>query len=167
MNNLALHVFIWVMKMAIWVIGKTNDTYLKNGIEKYNDRLKHYTKLEFEEIKDVKPGQTIEETKKREADLIISKLKQEDILILMDEKGEMYDSISFSRYIEKLQVQANKNVIMLIGGAYGHHDIVRKRSNHMISLSKMTFSHQMIRLFLVEQIYRAFTIMRNEKYHNA
>ena len=153
--------------MAIWVIGKTNDTYLKNGIEKYNDRLKHYTKLEFEEIKDVKPGQTIEETKKREADLIISKLKQEDILILMDEKGEMYDSISFSRYIEKLQVQANKNVIMLIGGAYGHHDIVRKRSNHMISLSKMTFSHQMIRLFLVEQIYRAFTIMRNEKYHNA
>ncbi len=152
--------------MAIWVIGKTNDTYLKNGIEKYNDRLKHYTKLEFEEIKDVKPGQTIEETKKREADLIISKLKQEDILILMDEKGEMYDSISFSRYIEKLQVQANKNVIMLIGGAYGHHDIVRKRSNHMISLSKMTFSHQMIRLFLVEQIYRAFTIMRNEKYHN-
>ena len=166
MNNLALHVFIWVMKMAIWVIGKTNDTYLKNGIEKYNDRLKHYTKLEFEEIKDVKPGQTIEETKKREADLIISKLKQEDILILMDEKGEMYDSISFSRYIEKLQVQANKNVIMLIGGAYGHHDIVRKRSNHMISLSKMTFSHQMIRLFLVEQIYRAFTIMRNEKYHN-
>ena len=152
--------------MAIWVIGKTNDTYLKNGIEKYNDRLKHYTKLEFEEIKDVKPGQTIEETKKREADLIISKLKQEDILILMDEKGEMYDSISFSRYIEKLQVQANKNVIMLIGGAYGHHDIVRKRSNHMISLSKMTFSHQMIRLFLVEQIYRAFTIMRYEKYHN-
>ena len=154
------------MKLTIWAIGKTNEKYLKEGIEKYIERLKHYTKFEFVELKDVKSGNTIEETTKREADLIMTKLNSDDILILMDENGEMYDSINFSRYLDKLQLHVSRNVVILIGGAYGHHKIIRERANHVISLSKMTFSHQMVRLFLVEQIYRAFTIIRNEKYHN-
>lgn len=154
------------MKITIWAIGKTNEKYLKEGIEKYIERLKHYTKIEFVEQKDVKQGQTADETTKREGELILSKLHADDILILMDENGHMHDSMGFSKFIDKLQIQSSRNVVILIGGAYGHHDIVRKRANHSISLSKMTFSHQMVRLFLVEQIYRAFTIIRNEKYHN-
>lgn len=154
------------MKISIWCIGKTDEKYLIEGIDKYLLRLKHYCKVDFETFKDIKPGTTPEETTKREAELILSKLKSDDFLILLDEHGEMYDSVKFARYIEKLQVNAHKNVIFLIGGAFGHHNTVRARSDHQISLSKMTFSHQMVRLFLAEQIYRAFTIVRNEKYHN-
>lgn len=154
------------MKISIWCIGKTDEKYLVEGIDKYLLRLKHYSKIEYEVFKDVKPGQTSEETLKREAELIFTKLKPEDTLILMDEKGEMFDSVKFALYIEKLQIQAHKHVIFLIGGAFGHHFSIKNRANYLISLSKMTFSHQMVRLFLVEQIYRAFTIIRNEKYHN-
>ncbi len=154
------------MKISIWCIGKTDEKYLIEGIDKYLQRLKHYSKVDFEVLKDVKPGNTSEETLKREADLVFSKLKSDDTLILMDEKGEMYDSLKFAGYIEKLQIQSQKHIIFLIGGAFGHHSSIRQTANHMISLSKMTFSHQMVRLFLVEQIYRAFTIIRNEKYHN-
>jgi 23S rRNA (pseudouridine1915-N3)-methyltransferase len=154
------------MKISIWCIGKTDEKYLVEGIDKYLQRLKHYTKVEYDVIKDVKPGQTSEETLKREAEMILAKLKPEDTLILMDERGDMYDSVKFAAYIEKLQIQAQKHIVFLIGGAFGHHTLVRNRANHLISLSKMTFSHQMVRLFLVEQIYRAFTIIRNEKYHN-
>lgn len=154
------------MKISIWCIGKTDEKYLVEGIDKYLQRLKHYSKVEYDVIKDVKPGQTPEETLKREAEVVLAKLKPEDTLILMDERGEMYDSVKFASYIEKLQIQAQKHVVFLIGGAFGHHTLIRNRANHLISLSKMTFSHQMVRLFLVEQIYRAFTIIRNEKYHN-
>ena len=154
------------MKISIWCIGKTDEKYINEGVDKYLNRLKHYSKITFEPLKDVKPAQTPEETLKREAEIVLSKIKPEDVLILLDEKGEMYSSVKFADYIEKLQVQANKHIIFLIGGAFGHHQSIRDRANHLISLSKMTFSHQMVRLFLVEQIYRAFTIIRNEKYHN-
>lgn len=154
------------MKISIWCIGKTDEKYLEDGISKYLKRLSHYGKITMEVIKDVKPGQTAEETLKREAELILSKLKSDDFLVLMDEKGDAYTSIQFAAYIEKLQMQAGKHIIFLIGGAFGHHITIRTRANHAMSLSKMTFSHQMVRLFLAEQIYRAFTIIRNEKYHN-
>lgn len=154
------------MKISIWCIGKTDEKYLIEGIDKYIQRLTHYTKIEYEVFKDVKSGQTSEETLKREAEMILAKLKSDDLLVLMDERGDMYDSVKFSAYLQKLQNQANKHVIFLIGGAFGHHSTIRNRANHLISLSKMTFSHQMVRLFLAEQIYRAFTIIRNEKYHN-
>jgi 23S rRNA (pseudouridine1915-N3)-methyltransferase len=154
------------MKISIWCIGKTDEKYLEDGISKYLKRLTHYTRISLDVFKDVKQGQTTEDTLKREADLIFSKLKSDDILILMDEKGDAYTSVQFAAYLEKLQIQAGKHIIFLIGGAFGHHASIRNRANHAISLSKMTFSHQMVRLFLVEQIYRAFTILRNEKYHN-
>lgn len=154
------------MKFTIWTIGKTDEKYIEEGIKKYLNRLKHYTRLEYEELKDVKTNQNVEEILKKEADIVLSRLKPDDTLILMDEKGQMFDSTGFSEYINKLQIQSHKNVIFLIGGAFGHHKLIRERSNGMISLSKMTFSHQMVRIFLVEQKYRAFTILRNEKYHN-
>lgn len=154
------------MKFTIWAIGKTDEKYLEDGINKYLLRLKHYCKFEYEEFKDVKSGQTSEDTLKREAELILSKLKKDDVLILLDEKGMMMNSVEFAECINKWQIQSLKNVIFLIGGAFGHHKLIRERANQMISLSKMTFSHQMVRLFLTEQIYRAFTILKNEKYHN-
>ena len=155
------------MKITIWSIGKTDEKYLVDGISKYIKRIVHYVKIDYQEFKDVKPGQTIDETLKREAEMIEAKLKPEDTLILMDEKGVSYDSVQFSTFIEKLQNQSSKNVIFLIGGAFGHHKIIRERANHLISLSKMTFSHQMVRLFLVEQLYRSYSIIKNEKYTNA
>ncbi|MBC7885067.1 MAG: 23S rRNA (pseudouridine(1915)-N(3))-methyltransferase RlmH [Saprospiraceae bacterium] len=154
------------MRFAIWAIGKTNESYLEEGISKYLKRLKHYTKIDYEEFKDVKPGKDAEETMKRESELILSKLKADDYLILMDENGKNYDSTGFSVFIEQLQMHSSKTVIFLIGGAFGHHKLIRERANHLLSLSEMTFSHQMVRLFLSEQIYRAFTIIKNEKYHN-
>ncbi|KXK37362.1 MAG: 23S rRNA (pseudouridine(1915)-N(3))-methyltransferase RlmH [Saprospiraceae bacterium] len=154
------------MKISVWCIGKTDEKYLKDGMAIYLKRLKHYARVEWIEYKDVKPGSTPEETTHREADMILTQLKSDDFLILMDERGHSYTSVEFSAFIEKLQLQAVKHVIFLIGGAYGHHAQIRARANHAISLSMMTFSHQMVRLFLTEQLYRAFTILRNEKYHN-
>ena len=154
------------MKISLWCIGKTDEKYLVEGIDKYLTRLKHYTKIEYDVLKDVRPGQTPEETLKREADLILSKLKADDVLVIMDERGQAYDSIGFAQYVQKLQNTSAKNVVFLIGGAFGHYDTIRQRAQHAISLSRMTFSHQMVRLFLVEQLYRAFTIIRGEKYHN-
>jgi len=166
LNIIVFDLFIWVMKVSIWAIGKTDEKYLEEGINKYLKRLKHYTQLSYEEFKDVKAGQFPTETLKREADMILTKLKSEDILVLLDEKGQSYDSVQFASYLEKMQVQSTKSIVFLIGGAYGHHETIRLRANHLVSLSKMTFSHQMVRLFLVEQVYRAYTIIKNEKYHN-
>ncbi len=154
------------MQICIWSIGKTQEKYLKEGINLYLKRLTHYTKIQYEEWKDVKPGINSEETTKREAEMILSKLKNNDVLILLDEKGKELRSTELAHFLEKFQVQSSKNIVLLIGGAYGHHMMIRERAQYIISLSKMTFSHQMVRLFLVEQIYRAFTILKNEKYHN-
>jgi 23S rRNA (pseudouridine1915-N3)-methyltransferase len=154
------------MKLSIWAIGKTDEKYLKEGIEKFLQRLAHYTKVEIVEFKDVNHGQTADETIKREATMILDKLKNDDYLVILDERGAELTSVGLSTYIEKLQNQSIKSCVMLIGGAFGHHSTIRERANYSVSLSKMTFSHQMVRLFLVEQIYRAFTIIKNEKYHN-
>ena len=154
------------MKFTILVIGHINEEYLTQGVNKYLQRLKHYGKIEYKELKDIKPHQNVEEFKKRESEMILSHLKSDDILVLLDEKGKMYDSVSFSGFIEKLQIHASKNVVFVVGGAFGHHKILHDRANFSISLSLMTFSHQMVRLFFVEQLYRAFTILRGEKYHN-
>jgi 23S rRNA (pseudouridine1915-N3)-methyltransferase len=155
------------MRLAIWVIGKTDFPYLVEGISIYLNRLTHYVKTEYEELKDVKPGKDEKETSRLEAEMISQRLKSDDILILLDEKGKSLDSVAFSTFIEKFQVQSAKRIIFLIGGAFGHHLTIRSRANYSISLSQMTFSHQMVRLILVEQLYRAFTIIKNEKYHNS
>lgn len=154
------------MKVEFWYIGKTNEKYLNQGIGIFEKRLKHYCKFSSVCIKDVKPGQNSNETKQREYEVIISKLNVSDHLILLDEIGESFTSQKFAASIEKLQMQGSKRIIFLVAGAFGADSRLQERANKLLSLSQMTFSHQMIRLFFLEQLYRAFTIIRNEKYHN-
>lgn len=154
------------MKVEFWYIGKTNEKYLDQGIKIFEKRLKHYCKFTSVCIKDVKPGQNALETKKKECEVILSKLLSSDYFILLDENGEMFTSEQFAIQISKMQIQGSKRIVFLVAGAFGADDQLKERANKIISLSKMTFSHQMIRLFFVEQLYRAFTILRNEKYHN-
>jgi 23S rRNA (pseudouridine1915-N3)-methyltransferase len=148
------------------MIGKTDEKYLMEGTEKYLKRLQHYVKIDWQEFKDVKAGLTPDETLKREAELILSKVKSDDTLILWDEHGEHLTSRQMAAYLERSQNQSIKSLIFLIGGAFGFHESLRTRAHHSLSMSRMTFSHQMIRIFIAEQIYRAYTIIKNEKYHN-
>jgi 23S rRNA (pseudouridine1915-N3)-methyltransferase len=154
------------MKFSLLVIGKTNEKYLEEGIKIYDNRLKNYTKFDMIEVRDIKGFQNPEDLKKKEADAFLEKIKDDDVLVLLDENGKSFSSIEFSQWIENQQIRSVKHVVFMIGGAYGVHELIRQRSNLVLSFSKMTFSHQMIRLFFVEQLYRAFTIIKNEKYHN-
>ena len=157
------------MKIECWCIGKTAFDYLKEGIEVYTKRIVHYTPFEWTVLPDVKNGGAYdkETLKKKEGDLVLDKLSKEDYLVLLDEKGKSLTSIQFARFIEDRIAQGGaKKMVFLIGGAFGFSEEVRQRANHTLSFSTMTFSHQMIRLFLVEQVYRAFTILKGEKYHN-
>lgn len=155
------------MKIELWVIGKTAFKYLDEGIAVYEKRLKHYVNFDLVVLPDIKnPPLSIEALKTKEGELILAKLTKDDYLILLDEKGKQLTSIDFSTFIEQQQINAVKRVIFQIGGAFGFSEAVYARANREVSLSKMTFSHQMIRLFFVEQLYRAFTIIKGEKYHN-
>ena len=155
------------MKIELWVIGKTAFKYLDEGNAIYEKRLKHYVNFDLVVLPDIKnPPLSIEALKTKEGELILNKLTKDDSLILLDEKGKQLSSTDFSKFIEQQQMSAVKRVVFQIGGAYGFSEAVYARANREISLSKMTFSHQMIRLFFVEQLYRAFTILKGEKYHN-
>jgi len=155
------------MKIEFWYIGKTSEKYLRQGTEIFEKRLTHYCKFSTVCLKDVKPGQTSEETKSREGKLILDRLSVSDYLVLLDEVGDTFSSTQFAKAVEKLQHSGSKRIIFLVAGAFGAHSTVQQRADKLLSLSKMTFSHQMVRLFFLEQLYRAFTIIRNEKYHNA
>lgn len=163
------------MKIELWVIGKTNFDYLKQGIVLYEKRLKHYVSYEMVTLNDVKnpplpmksgSAISIEALKMKEGEVILSKIQKDDFLILLDENGVQMGSVDFANFMEKKQVESVKRLVFQIGGAYGFSEAVYQRANMKMSLSKMTFSHQMIRLFFVEQLYRAFTIVKGEKYHN-
>jgi 23S rRNA (pseudouridine1915-N3)-methyltransferase len=154
------------MKITLIYIGKTNEKYLESGIEKYVKRLKNYCRFEIIEIKDIKNFSGSADLLKKESVSILEKIKEDDYLIVLDENGEEMNSVSFSEFIEFCGNTSIKNVVFLIGGAFGIHPDIKVRAKKIISLSKMTFSHQMIRLFFTEQLYRAFTIIKNEKYHN-
>jgi 23S rRNA (pseudouridine1915-N3)-methyltransferase len=154
------------MKIELWVVGKTAFKYLDEGIQLYEKRLKHYASFELVILPDVKGPLSIDALKTKEGDLILNRLTKDDVLVLLDENGKHQTSIEFSKYIDNQQVNSTKRLIFQIGGAFGFSDAVYNRANLKLSLSKMTFSHQMIRLFFVEQLYRAFTIIRGEKYHN-
>jgi 23S rRNA (pseudouridine1915-N3)-methyltransferase len=156
------------LKISIISIGKTNEKYLENGLEIYLGRLKHYTNLEWFELKDVKNSNKLsaEELKKKEGEMILSKIENGDVLILLDENGKNFTSREFSKVIEQQMMISTKHIIFLIGGAFGFSDEIYERANNKISLSKMTFSHQLIRLIFAEQLYRAFTILKGEKYHH-
>lgn len=157
------------MKVEFWVVGKTNERYLKDGIDIYIKRLSHYLPFQMVVIPDVKTSKGMSPTqlKDKEGNSILQKLKSEDLLILLDEKGKSFGSVAFSRYLDQLLMRPGRRLIFLVGGAFGFSDAIYKRAQGKLSLSEMTFSHQMIRLFFAEQLYRAMTILRNEPYHNA
>ena len=156
------------MKVEFWVIGKTNEHYLKEGIELYIKRLSHYLPFQMVTIPDVKTSKGMKslQLKNKEGEAILQKLKSEDLLILLDEKGKSFHSLAFAQYVDQLLMKPGRRLIFLVGGAYGFSEDLYGRAQGKLSLSAMTFSHQMIRLFFVEQLYRAMTILRNEPYHN-
>ncbi|MBE7628946.1 23S rRNA (pseudouridine(1915)-N(3))-methyltransferase RlmH [Tenacibaculum piscium] len=156
------------MKIKLLAIGKTDDKNLMQLIETYQNRLKHYIKFELEIIADIKNVKNLSESeqKEKEGALILAKLQPTDQLILLDDKGKQHTSLEFSQYLQKKMNSGIKQLVLVIGGPYGFSDAVYQKATGKISLSKMTFSHQMIRLFIVEQLYRGFTILRNEPYHH-
>lgn len=156
------------MKITFITVGKTEDAYLKDGIEKYVKRLKHYTKLEMTDIPELKNTKALTEDqqKVKEAELILKKITPQDHVILLDENGMEFTSVQFANYINKRSVSSSANLIFIVGGPYGFDQSVYQRANDKISLSRMTFSHQMVRLFFVEQLYRAYSIIKGEPYHH-
>ncbi|HFS68125.1 MAG TPA: 23S rRNA (pseudouridine(1915)-N(3))-methyltransferase RlmH [Flavobacteriia bacterium] len=156
------------MKIKLLAIGKTDDKNLQILIENYTKRLKHYIGFEFEIIPDIKNIKNLSEKqqKEKEGELILKKLKPTDTLVLLDENGKSFTSVEFSEYLQKKMNSGLKQLVFVIGGPYGFSEAVYKKAQGKISFSKMTFSHQMFRLFVVEQIYRAFTILKNEPYHH-
>ncbi|OSY87616.1 50S rRNA methyltransferase [Tenacibaculum holothuriorum] len=156
------------MKIKLLAIGKTDDKNLIQLINTYEKRLKHYVKFELDIIPDLKNSKNLSENqqKEKEGDLILSKLQPTDELVLLDDKGKHFTSIEFSQYLQKKMNSGIKQLVFVIGGPYGFSEAVYNKAKGKVSLSKMTFSHQMIRLFVVEQIYRGFTILRNEPYHH-
>lgn len=156
------------MKILLLAIGKTDDKNLRQLIENYENRLKHYIKFKLDIIPDIKNVKNLSESqqKEKEGELILKKLQPTDDLILLDENGKQFNSVEFSTYLQKKMNAGTKQLVFVIGGPYGFSDTIYKKAKGKISLSKMTFSHQMIRLFMTEQIYRGFTILKNEPYHH-
>lgn len=155
------------MKTKLLVVGKTNDKNITKGIDDYVGRVKHYMPFDIEVIPELKNTKSLTQNnqKEMEAEQILKRLQPSDTVVLLDEHGKEYRSIEFARWIEKQQ-QTARSLVFIIGGPYGFADSVYERSNAKLSLSKMTFSHQMIRLLFVEQIYRACTIIKGEPYHH-
>lgn len=156
------------MKIKLLLIGKTDSDILSKGVNDYVKRLKHYIPFEMSIIPDLKNTKNLTESqqKQKEGDLILSFIKSGDFVVLLDEKGKEYTSIDFSGFIEKQMISGLKNLIFIVGGPYGFSDGVYKKCNSKISLSRMTFSHQMVRLIFTEQLYRAMTIIKGEPYHH-
>ena len=156
------------MTIKLLSIGKTDDSALQNLIDTYVNRLGHYNKFEFEVIPDLKKTKNLdtEQQKTKEGKLILDRIAASDIMVLLDENGKQFSSEGFSEYIQKRLNSGMKQLIFVIGGPYGFSEEVYNRAQSKVSLSKMTFSHQMVRLFFVEQLYRAFTILKNEPYHH-
>ncbi|MDD3507752.1 MAG: 23S rRNA (pseudouridine(1915)-N(3))-methyltransferase RlmH [Parabacteroides sp.] len=156
------------MKISLIVIGKTDASYFVDAINEYKNRLVHYIPFEMEVIPDIKNVKNLreEQQKEKEGELILKMLQPGDYLVLLDEHGKSFTSMEFATYLERKMHVVSKRLVFVIGGPYGFSEAVFKAASEKISLSKMTFSHQMIRLIFVEQIYRAMTILNNEPYHH-
>lgn len=155
------------MKITLLVVGKTTDSHIEALIQEYQKRLTHYLPFTLQVIPELKNTKalTSEQQKQAEGELILRTITPATDLILLDEHGKEYRSIEFADYIQK-RMSSGRDVVFVVGGPYGFSETVYQRANGKISLSKMTFSHQMVRLFFVEQIYRAMTILRGEPYHH-
>lgn len=154
--------------ISLLTVGKTDSNELKQLIGEYERRLKHYIKFEHKMIPAIKNSKNLSEYQQREkeGELLLKKLNAIDVLILLDEKGKQYNSVAFSQFIQNKMNTATRQLVFVVGGPYGFSDNLYRRAQGQLSLSSMTFSHQMVRLFFVEQLYRAFTILRNEPYHH-
>lgn len=156
------------MNMTLLAVGKTEVPWVREGLELYASRLRHYVPFKVEEIPHLKGAAALSEQsiKDKEGEIILSKLRPADHVILLDEHGREYRSVEFAKHLEQLISRSSQDIVFVIGGAYGFSQAVYNRANAMLSLSKMTFSHQMVRTVFTEQLYRAFTIMRGEPYHH-
>src|SRR6201995_4554827 len=156
------------MKITLLLVGKTEEAYLREGISIYLNRLRHYIRIDFVEINELKNtrGLSQEQQKEKESELILKKLLPTDQVILLDEKGTTLTSQQFAEFLDKKALGSVNNLVFIVGGPFGFHESVYKRANDKISLSRMTFSHQMVRLFFTEQLYRAYTILKGEPYHH-
>lgn len=156
------------MKTELWLTGKTIFPYLEEGVGIYEKRLGYYLSFQSVVLPEVKNGGSLppEQLKRKEAEVVLSRLKNEDFLVLLDERGKQFTSLEFATFLEQKLQQSHKRLIFLVGGAWGFSDEIHQRAAFKLSLSKMTFSHQMVRLFFLEQLYRAMTILRGESYHN-
>lgn len=156
------------MKIALIVVGKTSQPYLTEGIDEYVSRIKRYMPFELYVIPELKNTRnlTMEQQKNREGDAILKALQPGDCVVLLDEHGKELTSLQFAAYIEQKQQTSAHRLVFVIGGPYGFSPDVYERCQEKLSLSKMTFSHQMVRLFFTEQLYRAMTILNNEPYHH-
>lgn len=156
------------MKITLLTVGKTDKGWVKEGMEIYSSRLKHYIPFTVVEIPELKNVSSLsrDQIKTREGELILKNVRAADELVLLDERGREHSSVEFAKVIQDKISYGGKDMVYVIGGAYGFSDDVYKRADSKISLSRMTFSHQMVRAIFVEQLYRAFTIMKGEPYHH-
>lgn len=156
------------MKISLLTVGRTDVQWVREGLELYASRLKHYVSFELREIPELKnvSALTKEQIKEKEGELILKNIRPADHVVLLDERGKEYRSVEFAAALDSHFNGNGKDIIFVIGGAYGFSKNVYNRSNSLISLSKMTFSHQMVRAIFLEQLYRAFTILRGEPYHH-
>ena len=156
------------MNIKLVVVGKTDEKYLQEGISLYEQRLTHYVNFSIVTIPALKDqkGASPAEIREREASLILKQIDKADRIVLLDEHGKQYTSITFSQYMQKQMNAGLRNLTFVIGGAFGFVPAIYDAANDKLSLSSMTFNHQMVRLFFVEQLYRAYTILNHEPYHN-
>ena len=157
------------MKIYFWSIGKANEAYIKTGVDEFTRRISRYFKVEWTIIPVPKNAATLSEMdlKRKEGEVILEWLKKDDYLIALDERGKQMSSEGLANFIQARANESTKQIIFLIGGAYGIDDTVLKRADYKWSLSQLVFPHQLVRLILAEQVYRACTILRNEKYHHS
>lgn len=156
------------MKVCLLVIGKTDASYIREGIAEYEKRLTRYIPYEMKVLPDVKNAKNLTESlqKGREGEMLLEQFQLGDFVVLLDERGRQYSSMEFSQFLAQKMLGTVKRLVFVVGGPYGFSDGVYKRANDKISLSKMTFSHQMVRMIFAEQIYRAMTILKGEPYHH-
>ena len=156
------------MKITLLTVGKTDIKWVKEGLEMYSGRISRYVPFSITEIPELKnvSALSVEQIKKKEAELILKNVRQQDQLVLLDERGQRFTSLSFSSWLEDRLSRGGRDLVFVVGGAYGFAAEVYDRADSRISLSEMTFSHQIVRTIFAEQLYRAFTIIRGEPYHH-
>jgi len=156
------------MKIRVLFTGKTTESWLREGIERYAGRIRHYVSFELVELPDLKQTAALseEQIKAREGEMILKAVRPTDHLVLLDEHGARFSSVDWARNLEQKAAHLPKDCVFVIGGPYGFSPAVQARSNELLSLSRMTFSHQLVRVVFLEQLYRALTIIKGEPYHH-